>query len=198
MPQKTPAATTPVQTADTFVELGAGDRAAIVAHIESLTEADYELRFGRRRSPEGIQSTASGLIQKASLFGLWDAGHTRLLVLGSYARVTSATTPDTVELSLSALPEIRGGVGQRVANWLQSRFVAQGFKRVELSFYASNQPVVQLASQMGMKVTYSMGHGVAHLDLKPTADAIHDWLDRLDQLLEAVRNAPASGPTAKL
>lgn len=190
---------TPVQTADAFVELGAGDLAAIVAHLQSLDEHDFHLRFGSGlRTPEVLQRTAQGLLQRASVFGLWDAGHTRLLVLGSHGRSTSASAPDSVELGLSALPEIRGGVSQRVAAWLLPRLVAAKYKQVELMFYASNQPVARLAAGMGMKVSCSQGECVAHFDLKPTADAIHDWLDRLEQLLEAVRNAPPAGAGAKL
>ncbi|RJP69506.1 MAG: hypothetical protein C4535_06870 [Comamonadaceae bacterium] len=190
---------TPVQPDGAFVELGAGDLTAIVAHLQSLDERDFHLRFGSGlRTPDALQRTAQGLLQRASVFGLWDAGHTRLLVLGSHGRSTSASAPDSVELGLSALPEVRGGVSQRVATWLLPRFVAAKYKQVEVLFYAANQPVARLAASMGMKVSCSQGECVAHLDLKPTADAIRDWLDRLEQLLAAVRNEPPASAGAKL
>jgi hypothetical protein len=185
------------QAPDTFVDLTPADLAAIVAHLQHLDDTDFRLRFGSRaRDTASNQMLVGALFKAAHVFGLWDAERQRLLVLGCYAK--SATTPDSVEIGLSALPEARGGASQRVANWLQARFVAQGFKRIEIVFYASNQPVAELASRMGMDVRCRQGECVAWLDLKPTADAIRDWLDRLDHLLEAVRNAPPAGATAKL
>ncbi len=196
MPQQNPAPTTAHPT-DTFVDLTPADLAAIVAHIQHLDDMDFRLRFGSRaRDTASTQMLARDLFKVAHVFGLWDAERQRLLVLGCYGK--SATAPDNVEMGLSALPEARGGASQRVANWLQTRFVAQGFKRIEIVFYASNQPVAQLASRMGMDVKCKQGECSAWLDLRPTADAIRDWLDRLDQLLEAVRNAPPTGATAKL
>lgn len=196
MPQQNPSRTV-AHAADTFVDLTPADHAAIVSHIQHLDDTDFRLRFGSRaRDATSTQMLANDLFKVAHVFGLWDAEHQRLLVLGCYGK--AATTPDSVEIGLSALTEARGGASQRVANWLQTRFVAQGFKRIEIVFHVSNQPVAQLASRMGMDVKCKQGECMAWLDLKPTADAIRDWLDRLDHLLEAVRNAPPAGTTAKL
>lgn len=196
MAQKTTARTA-APARDTFVDLTPTDHAAIMVHIQHLDDMDFRLRFGgRARDAASNQMLVSALFKAAHVFGLWDAEHRRLLVLGCYAR--SASTPDSVEIGLSALPEARGGASQRVANWLQTRFVAQGFKRIEIVFYASNQPAAELASRMGMDVRCKQGECVALLDLKPTADAIRDWLDRLAHLLEAVRSAPPAGTTARL
>lgn len=197
MPQKPPDQPA-VHTADTFVDLTADDQPAVVAHLQSLDERDFHLRFGTSRQPESVKKIANALFQRAHVFGLWDAGHTCLLVLGSYGREPGASVPGTFEVSMSALRESRGGMGRRAAEWLQPRLVAQGAQQVELLFHASNTAVVRLAASMGMKIQFSGGEGVARLDLRPAADAIRDWLDRLDQLLEAVRNEPGGGTTAKL
>jgi hypothetical protein len=41
-------------------------------------------------------------------------------------------------------------------------------------------------------------HRIIGFEPVPLANAIKDWLDRLDQLLEAARNEPAGGAGAKL
>ena len=92
----------------------------------------------------------------------------------------------------------RGGMSQRMANWLYPRLVAQGHKRIEWNFYADNAVVTAIAKKRGMKVDCRQGECVAYFDLQPTADAIREWLDGLEQLLEAVRNESHTSPGAKL
>ena len=196
--QKTSTAS-PGQTADNFVDLTTHDLPAVVAHLQALDDRDFHLRFGGvARQPDVVLKIASRLFQMAHVFGLWDAAHVKLLVLGSYGQDPMAKAPGSFDVSLSALRECRGGMGKRVAAWLQPRMVAQGAQQIELMFHASNRAVVKLATGMGLTIQCEGAECTAHLDLKPTADAIHDWLDRLDQLLEAVRNDSEPGAGAKL
>lgn len=195
MPQTTdPSAT---QSATTFAELTSADVPAIVVHFLALGEADQRLRFGTPvKGAAHAEEIARRLLEKNTVFGLWDAAHVRLLMVGSYGKATLAS--DAVETASSALPEARGGMSQRMANWLYPRLVAQGHKRIEWNFYADNAVVTAIAKKRGMKVDCRQGECVAYFDLQPTADAIRTWLDSLDQLLEAVRNASAASPGAKL
>ncbi|MDP1781569.1 MAG: hypothetical protein Q8K14_15805 [Hydrogenophaga sp.] len=195
MPQTT--AQSAAQNATTFVDLTPDDVPAIVVHLQALDEADQVLRFGTPvKDAEHAERIARRLLQINSVFGLWDAAHVRLLMLGSYGKATLAS--DAIETASSALPEARGGMSQRMANWLYPRLVAQGHKRIEWNFYADNAVVRAIAKKRGMKVDCRQGECVAYFDLQPTADAIRDWLDSLDQLLEAVRNASHAGPGARL
>lgn len=195
MPQTT--AQSAAQNATTFVDLTPDDVPAIVVHLRALDEADQTLRFGTPvKDAEHAEKIARRLLQINSVFGLWDTAHERLLMLGSYGKATLAS--DAVETASSALPEARGGMSQRMANWLYPRLVAQGHKRIEWNFYADNAVVRAIAKKRGMKVDCRQGECVAYFDLQPTADAIRDWLDSLDQLLEAVRNASHAGPVARL
>ena len=188
-----------VQTADTFVDLTTHDLPAVVAHLQALDDGDFRLRFGGvPRQPDVVQKIANRLFEMAHMFGLWDAAHGRLLVVGSYGQDLRALVPGSFDVSLSALRECRGGMGKRVAAWLQPRLVAQGAQQIELTFHSSNTAVVKLAAGMGLTIQREGGECIAHVALKPTADAIHDWLDRLDQLLEAIRNESEPGTSAKL
>lgn len=195
MPQTTAQAA--AQSAATFVDLTPDDVPAIVVHIRTLGEADQRLRFGTPvKDAEHAEKIARRLLQMNTVFGLWDASHQRLLMLGSYGKATLAN--DAVETASSALPEARGGMSQRMANWLYPRLVAQGHKRIEWNFYADNAVVTAIAKKRGMKVDCRQGECVAYFDLQPTADAIREWLDGLEQLLEAVRNESHTSPGAKL
>jgi hypothetical protein len=188
---------TAVHGATIFTDLTPDDVPAIVVHIRALGEADQKLRFGSPvKDTEHAEKIARRLLQMNTVFGLWDAAHDRLLMLGSYGRATLAS--DAVETASSALPEVRGGMNQRMADWLYPRLVALGHKRIEWNFYADNAVVRAIAKKRGMKVDCRQGECVAYFDLQPTADAIRDWLDSLDQLLEAVRNASHAGPGARL
>ena len=195
MPQITTGqASAPVTT---FVDLTLDDLAAVVVHIQSLDEADQRLRFGHPvKDAEHAEKIARRLLQMTTVFGLWDAAHERLLVLGSYGKATLAS--DAIEAAASALPEARGGMSQRMANWLYPRVVAQGHKRIEWNFYADNALVMAIAKKQGMKVDCRQGECVACFDLQPTANAIGHWLESLDQLLEAVRDASHASPGARL
>ncbi len=195
MPQITTSSAAPGTT--TFVDLTLADIPAMIGHILALGEADQKLRFGVPvNDAEHAETMARRLLQMNAVFGLWDASHERLLMLGSYGKATLAS--DAVETAASALPEARGGMSQRMANWLYPRLVAQGHKRIEWNFYADNAVVTAIAKKRGMKVDCRQGECVAYFDLQPTADAIHTWLDSLEQLLEAVRDASTAGPGAKL
>lgn len=183
--------------AATFVELSPDDVPAIAVHIRALGEADQRLRFGNPVKDTGqAEKIARRLLQINTVFGLWDASRERLLMLGSYGKATLAN--DAVETASSALPEARGGMSQRMANWLYPRLVAQGHRRIEWNFYADNAVVSAIARKRGMNVNCRDGECVAYFDLQPTADAIRDWLDNLGQLLEAVRNESEPGARARL
>ena len=199
MPQITTGqAPTPINT---FVDLTINDLAAVAVHIQSLDEADRKLRFGfgiDAQSTEAAQRVARAMLQSPSVktFGLWDASHERLLVVGCYGQVPNK--PGTVETGVSALREVRGGMSQRISDWLHPRLVAEGCKRIEWMFYEQNERVAAIAKKQGLDVTCYQGECQACIDLQPMANAIKDWLDRLDQLLEAVRNEPPAGAGAKL
>ena len=194
--QKNPASSA-TPTAATFVDLTLNDLPAMVVHIMALGQADQKLRFGTPvKDAESAEKIARRLLQMNAVFGLWDASHQRLLMVGSYGKATLAN--DAVETASSALPEVRGGMSQRMANWLYPRLAAQGHKRIEWNFYADNAVVTAIAKKRGMKVDCRQGECVAYFDLQPTADAIRDWLDGLEQLLEAVRNESHASPGAKL
>lgn len=199
MPQITTAQAPASNT--TFVDLTMDDLAAVAVHIQSLDEADRKLRFGfgvDARSTEAAQRIARAMLQSSNVttFGMWDAAHTRLLVVGSYGPVPKK--PGTVETAASALREVRGGMSQRISDWLHPRLVAEGCKRIEWMFYMQNERVAAIAKKRGLDVTCYQGECQACLDLQPATNAIKDWLDRLDQLLEAVRNEPPAGAGAKL
>lgn len=186
---------------NTFVDLTINDLDAVAVHIQSLDPADRQLRFGSgvdSRSMESAKRKAQAMLQSPNLttFGLWDAAHERLLVVGCYGPVPQK--PGTVETGTSALPEVRGGMSQRISDWLDPRLVAEGYKRIEWMFYEQNERVAAIAKKWGLKVTCYQGECHACIDLQPTANAIKDWLDRLDQLLAAVRNEPPAGAGAKL
>jgi hypothetical protein len=188
-------------TINTFVDLTINDLDAVAVHIQNLDPADRQLRFGSgvdSHSMESARLKARAMLQSPNVttFGLWDAAHERLLVVGCYGPVPQK--PGTVETGASALREVRGGMSQRISEWLHPRLVAEGFKRIEWMFYQQNARVAAIAKKWGLSVSCYQGECHACIDLQPTANAIKDWLDRLDQLLEAVRNDPPDGAGAKL
>ena len=199
MPQITTGqAPTPINA---FVDLTMKDLAAVAVHIQSLDEADRKLRFVSgvdARSMESAQRIARAMLQSPNVttFGLWDAARERLLVVGCYGPVPRK--PGTVETGASALREVRGGMSQHISSWLHPRLVAEGYKRIEWMFYEQNERVAAIAKKRGLSVTCYQGECLACIDLQPTADAIRDWLDSLDQLLEAVRNESHAGAGARL
>jgi hypothetical protein len=180
---------------------------AMHAHYMALPPEDFYLRFGALKTPGGdahvqlylgLQVKPAMRTSSGKYFGAWDASGKHLQVIVGINRVGDASS-NTFESSISALPEVRGGLVMGLSDWLRDELLKQGATDLVMTYQEGNRPVQRLVEKLGMAKEHIEGVVFYRMKLDAHSQVMELWQTRFGQLLEAAKNELAEVPsTAKL
>lgn len=182
-----------------IVELSAQDRAAMVAHLEHLSDDDLALRFmtSGRPTPDQIGLAVDRMIALAGRgnavnIGVRDPKQGGLVMLGIYG-VEAGSDGTTAEIALSVLPQVRSqGLTRQLLQWSVTRALRDKVKWIALYFNPANERVRALVQKLGLQTITKQGESFARVDVERAGANIVSLIDRLQQLLDATHDIAAA------